>query len=196
MNQTHDYDLLDLEFANGKKKLKLVLTYFNDSPKLDLREYYFDETSSEFRHTKKGVQLDYEKAEALRNALEVNSEIINSHMLSKKSNQKLLNIKTISSSAGSFPINEFFKTESRGSEEKVIFNINHPAGKKFIDLDQKSNRDNDFLELLHLLKLLLVSYDHAISQFDEQSKTTVGDFVSHHARTWSAMLKRLSNASL
>ena len=76
MNHINEYALLDFDFSNGKKKLKVVLTYFNDVPKIDIREYYRDEDDGTFKHTKKGVQLDPKKAEALRAALEQNVKIL------------------------------------------------------------------------------------------------------------------------
>ena len=192
MNQVNEYTLLDYDFSNGRKKLKLVLTYYNDIPKIDIREYYLDEEDGKFKHTKKGVQLDQKKAEALRAALEQNSHIIDKHLLSEDLEKWATNIKTIETSADFFSDFEFFKTVSSGSKEEIIFNINHPFGKRVLNLESKINSDENAKELMTLLKELLISYNHSLSQFHEMTKTTVGDFVQDQNQTWSTLLKRIT----
>jgi hypothetical protein len=192
MKQLNDFILLDFEFSNGKKKLKLVLTYFNNVPKIDIREYYLDE-DGQFKPTKKGVQLDPEKAEALRAALEQNAEIIDRHLLSEDLENWVENFKKIESSADYFSSFEFFKTMSFGDKEMIIFNSNHPLGRKLIALESKIQNDQNASELLYLLKVVLLTYNNSLNQFDENSKMIVGDFVQDQNLTWSTLLKRLTS---
>jgi hypothetical protein len=194
MKGNNEYLLLDFDFSNGKKKLKAVLTYFNDIPKIDIREYYFDEEDSTFKHTKKGVQLDPKKAEALRAALEQNAKIIDKHLLSEDLEKWSDQIKTIESSADFFSEFEFYKTKSTATKEEIIFNSNHSFGKKIIDIESKIRDNENAKELMSLLKCLLVSYNHSLSQFDEDSKTSVGDFLQDQNQTWASLLKRLTNS--
>ena len=81
MNKEKEYTLLDYEFSNGEKKLRVDLTYFKDIPKVDISEYYLDKIDSDYKPTKKGIQLDIQKSEALRIALEENAKIIDQHLL-------------------------------------------------------------------------------------------------------------------
>jgi hypothetical protein len=191
MNQNSEYTLLDFDFANGKKKLKLVLTYFIDVPKIDIREYYLDEVDGIFKHTKKGVQLDPKKAEALRAALEQNANIIDQHLISGDLDKWANKIKKIETSADFFSNFEFFKTVSTATKDEIIFNSNHPFGRKVLALESKIKNDENAVELMSIIKCLLISYNHSLSQFDELAKTTVGDFVQDQNQTWSSLLKRI-----
>lgn len=195
MKENKQYPLLDFEFSGGKKKLKLILTYFQDIPKIDIREYYFDEDDDEFKPTKKGIQLDPKKAEALRSALEENATIIDKHLVSKDLQKWVSQIKKIESSDDFFSNFEFFKTKSTGATEEIIFNSNHPFGKKLSNLKERAKGDDTAKEVLSLIDCLLLSYDHSLSQFDDNAKTTVGDFVQDQNQTWSSLLRRLINAS-
>ena len=195
MKQNNEYTLLDYEFANGRKKLMVVLTYFNDLPKIDIREYYFDENEKVFKHTKKGVQLDTQKAEALRAALEQNSSIIDQHLISEQLENWVHQIRKIETSADFFSNYEFFKTKSAGGIEEIIFNSNHPIGKKIneFEIKIKENTSDKQMssELLNIIKLLLISYNQSLSQFDEAAKVNVADFIQDHNQTWSSLLKRI-----
>ena len=191
MKQNNEYPLLDFEFSGGRKKLKMILTYFNDVPKIDIREYYFDEGEDDFKPTKKGVQLDPKKSEALRSALEQNASIIDKHLVSEDLKKWASKIKSIESSDDFFSSFEFFKTKSAGSKEEVIFNNNHPFGKKLSLLKEKAKNNDTAQELLSLINCLLLSYDNSLSQFDEEAKTNVGDFVQDQNQSWSSLLKRL-----
>lgn len=195
MKENKVYPLLDFEFLGGRKKLQMILTYFKDVPKIDIREYYFDEDEEEFKPTKKGVQLDPKKAEALRSALEQNAEIINKHLVSEDLQKWASHIKSIESSDDFFSNFEFFKTKSNGSKEEIIFNSNHDFGKKMSILKEKAKGNETAQELLSLLNFLLISYDHSLSQFDGEAKTNVGDFIQDQNQTWSSLLKRLMNSS-
>lgn len=195
MKQNKEYPLLDFEFSGGRKKLKMILTYFNDVPKIDIREYYFDEDEEEFKPTKKGVQLDPKKSEALRSALEQNATIIDKHLVSEDLKKWASQIKSIESSDDFFSNFEFFKTKSTGSKEEVIFNSNHPFGKKLSTLKEKAKGNDTAQELMSLINCLLLSYDNSLSQFDEETKTNVGDFVLDQNQLWSSLLKRLMNSS-
>jgi hypothetical protein len=192
MSQNKEYTLLDFDFSNGKKKLKVMLTYFNDIPKLDIREYYLDENDGKFKHSKKGVQLDPKKSEALRAALEENAKIIDQHLLSDDLEKWATKIKKIETSADFFSHYEFFKTVSKGATEEIVFNTNHPFSRRILKLESKIKSDENAKELMTLLKALLISYNNSLSQFDEQSKVTVGDFIQDTNQTWSTLLKRLS----
>ena len=137
MNHINEYALLDFDFSNGKKKLKVVLTYFNDVPKIDIREYYRDEDDGTFKHTKKGVQLDPKKAEALRAALEQNVKIIDQHLISDDLEKWARKIKKIETSADFFSHFEFFKVVSSATKEEIVFNSNHLFGRKVLELESK-----------------------------------------------------------
>ena len=195
MNQNNEYTLLDFDFSNGKKKLKVVLTYFNDAPKIDIREYYLDEDEGTFKHSKKGVQLDSKKAEALRAALEQNAKIIDQHLISDDLDKWANKIRKIETSADFFSHFEFYKTVSTGTTEEIIFNSNHPFGRQILSLQSKIENDENAEELMSLIKCLLLSYNHSISQFDEMAKTTVGDFVQDQNQIWSSLLKRITTTT-
>jgi hypothetical protein len=195
MNQSNEYTLLDFEFSNGRKKLKVVLTYFNDVPKIDIREYYLDEGDGIFKHTKKGVQLDSKKAEALRAALEQNAKIIDQHLINDDLDKLANKIKKIETSADFFSHFEFFKTVSTAAKEEIVFNSNHPFGRKVLALESKIKNNENAVELMSLIKCLLISYNHSLSQFDELSKITVGDFVQDQNQTWSSLLKRITSTA-
>lgn len=195
MNQNNEYILLDFNFSNGKKKLKVVLTYFNDIPKIDIREYYLDSETNDYKHSKKGIQLDPQKAEALRSALEQNARIIDKHLLSEDLNKWSKNIKKIETSADFFSNFEFFKTISTGSKDEIVFNTNHPFGRKILSFQNKIQNGNENAnEMITIINELLISYHHSISQFDESTKITLGDFLQDHNQTWSTLLKRISES--
>lgn len=191
MKANKEYPLLDFEFAGGSKKLRMILTYFKEVPKVDIREYYWDEDDEDFKPTKKGVQLDPKRAEALRSALEQNADIIDKHLVSKDLQKWASQIKSIESSDDFFSNFEFFKTKSTGSKEEIAFNSNHPFGKRLSVLREKAKGNETAEELLSLVNCLLIGYNHSLSQFDEEAKTTVGDFVQDQNQTWSSLLKRL-----
>lgn len=193
--ENKEYILLDFEFSNGKKKLKVVLTYFNDIPKIDIREYYLDEEDRTFKHTKKGVQLDSKKAEALRAALEQNAKIIDEHLLSENLEKWASEIKKIETAEDFFSHFEFFKIVSSGNKDLIIFNSNHQFGKKILNLEKRILNNEQAIEVMTLLKCLLISYNHSLSQFDEESKITVGDFVQDQNQTWSSLLNRVTNSA-
>jgi hypothetical protein len=192
MKQNDEFSLLDYEFFNGKKKLKVTLTRFKDQPKVDIREFYLDKDDGLFKHTTKGVQLDLKKAEALREALEQNAKIIDQHLLGDNLERWAKDIKTIESKADFFSHFEFFKTMSSGSKEEITFNTNHPFGKKLYNIEGKISDNLDAKELMELIKILLISYNHSISQFEEDSKTSIGDFIQDHNQTWATLLKRIT----
>src|SRR5213078_2561247 len=114
MKENNEYALVDYEFLQGKKKLKMILTYFKGVPKIDIREYYWDSAEDEYLPTKKGVQLDHKRAEALRSALEWNAAIIDKHLVSEDLEKWAKQIRTIESSDDFFSNFEFFKTRSSG----------------------------------------------------------------------------------
>lgn len=195
MKQNNEYVLLDYEFSDGKKKLKVVLTYFNDLPKVDIREYYFDDKDNTFKHSKKGIQLDALKAEALRVALEKNSSIIDHHLINSSLESWVHQIRKIETKADFFSNYEFYKTKSIGAEEEIIFNMNHPFGNKIneIEVSLKENKSSLLVcnQLLTMIKSLLITYNQSLSQFDENAKVTVSDFLQDHNQTWSSLLKRI-----
>ena len=191
MKENREYTLLDFDFSNGNKKLKVVLTYFNEIPKLDIREYYLDKDDGTFKHSKKGIQLDSKKAEALRVALDKNEKIIDKHLVSENLDKWASEIKKIETSADFFSHFEFYKTVSKGNIEEVIFNNNHPFGNKILKLENSIKDNAVASDLMFLLKCLLISYHHSLSQFDERSKVTIGDFIKDHDQTWSALLNRI-----
>jgi hypothetical protein len=194
MNEDKEYPLLDYNFANGKKKLKVILTYFKDIPKIDIREYYFDENDAAFKHSKKGIQLDPKKAEALRTALENNAKIIDKHLISEDLEKWASKIKIIESSADFFSEYEFYKTRSTGQKDEIIFNENHPFGKKIFRMEAEIKNNKNAEELLQMLKTVLITYSQSLNQFDEESKITVGNFLQDQNQTWASLLKRISNS--
>lgn len=191
MKENKEYTLLDYEFSKGNKKLKLVLTYFRGTPKIDIREYYLDRNDMIFKHSKKGIQLDAQKAEALRSALEQNALIIDKHLINADLDQWLKQIKKIETYSDFFSHYEFYKTKSTGSQELVIFNSNHPFGKRIIDLKKMIAGNGAATEIMNLMLILLLSYNNALCQFDEETKITVGDFIQDQHQTWSSLLKRM-----
>ena len=195
MKEVNEYPLLDYDFANGKKKLKVILTYFKEVPKIDIREYYLDENDATFKHSKKGIQLDPKKAEALRAALESNAKIIDRHLISEDLEKWANEIKTIESSSDFFSEYEFYKTRAIGQKDEIIFNENHPFGKKLLKIESKIKKNEDAEELMLLLKTMLITYNHSLNQFDEESKTTVGNFLQDQTQTWASLLKRISNST-
>jgi hypothetical protein len=192
MSQNSECVLLDYNFHEGRKKLKVVLTYFNDIPKIDIREYYFDEEDGTFKHTKKGIQLDLKKSEALRASLEENAKIIDHHLISEDLGKWVDKVKRIETSADFFSHFEFFKTTSKATCEEVVFNNNHPFGRRILEIESKIVNNENATDLMKLVKCLLISYNNSLSQFDELSKTTVGDFVQDQNQTWSTLLRRLT----
>lgn len=188
-----DYSLLDFEFSNGRKKLKVTLTYFNNVPKIDIREYYLDKIDGIFKPSKKGIQLDASKADLLRTALEQNSKIIDKHLISESLLKWASEIKEIKTKTENFSNYEFFKSVSRGSYEEVIFNENHPFSKRLIEIENKKNKDPLSNELLSIIKLLLLFYNNSLSQFDNEAKIKVEDFVYDQSIVWSTLLKRAFN---
>ena len=190
MNKEKEYNLLDYEFSNGEKKLRVDLTYFKDIPKVDIREYYLDKNDSDFKPTKKGIQLDVQKSEALRFALEENAKIIDQHLLNGINKSWSDNIKTIKSSSDFFSSFEFYRVISKGSEDTIVFNQNHAFGKKISEFEGKI-MTQEISELIELIKILLVSHDHSYNNFDENTKIEVGDFIQDQKQIWSNLIKRL-----
>jgi hypothetical protein len=191
MSLDRNYELLDFEFSEGKKRLKVVLTYFGGVPKVDIREYYLDKEDGEFKHTKKGVQLDPVKAEALRTALERNAELIDRHLLNSDLETWAGKIKKIETSSDFFSAFEFFKCASDGSFETITFNLNHPLGKRLGELEQDCRENATAHEILLILKTVLIAHEHSLSQFDENAKLRLGDFLQDQTHIWSTILKRL-----
>jgi hypothetical protein len=191
MKEANEYTLLDFSFSSTKKKLKVVLTYFNDIPKVDIREYYLDQEDKSYKPTKKGIQLDPQKAEALRSALEENAAIIDKHLLSEDLQRWAGQIRTITSMQDFFSNYEFFKTKSSGSKEEIIFNNNHPFGKQLVELSTAAEGNDTAQKLIGLINVLLLSYNHSLNQFEEDSKMNIGDFINDQNQTWSSLLKRL-----
>lgn len=193
MNQSNDIVLLDYEFSNGKKKLMMVLTFFKDVPKIDIREYYYDEPEKDYKHTKKGVQLDAQKSEALRAALEQNSIVIAQHLISENLENWLHQVRRIETKADFFSNYEFYKTISFGDTEEIIFNINHPIGKKIMQLSKEieANKNETAAELLEILKVLLICFNQTNSQFEDNAKVIVSDYVQDQMQIWSSLLKRI-----
>ena len=194
MKRSDEYVLLDYEFSQGRKKLKMILTYFNSVPKVDIREYYFDEDDETFKHTKKGVQLDPQKAEALRSALEENAAIIDKHLVSEDLAKWASQVKCIESSDDFFSDYEFFRTRSTGGKEEVIFNTNHPFGKRLSDLKDRAAKNPEARELLHLINCLLLGYQNSMCQFDEDAKTRIGDFSQDLNQLWGSLIRRMLGA--
>lgn len=191
MSNSVDFSLLDYDFSNGNKKLRLTLTYFNGIPKIDIREFYLDKKEQKFKHSRKGIQLDPQKAEAIRAALGQNSKIIDKHLLSEDLQNWASDVKEIKTSADFFSHFDFFKTISKGSKEEIILNSNHPFSKRIIEIEKKIDTNKLAGELLELLKILLICYNNSLSQFNDQSKITVEDFVFDQNQIWSSLLKRV-----
>ena len=131
----------------------------------------------------------------MRAALEQNANIIDQHLLSDDLDKWASKIKTIETTADFFSHFEFFKTVSSGTKEEIIFNTNHPFGRKVLNLEGKIKNDENAMELMSLIKVLLITYNHSLSQFDEMAKTTIGDFVQDQNQTWSTLLKRITLTS-
>jgi hypothetical protein len=190
-----DIELLDYDFTRGPSrqphKLKVVLTYFSGIPKIDIREYYFDFTSNEFKPTKRGVQLDPHKAEYLRTALEKNAEIIDKHLFEKDLEDWIKNVTKIESSSETLSNYEFYKTISKGGKDEVIYNHNHPLGRIIKSITKNENKNQDVKELLNLINVLLLTFSITISQFDRESKGEFGDLIDDINIKWNSLLKRI-----
>ncbi len=194
-NDNINIELLDYCFLKGsfkqKHKLKLVLTYFSGIPKLDIREYYLDVNDEQYKPTKRGVQLDPQKAEALRYALEQNSEIIDQHLLSEDLAIWVSKIKKIESESDFFSNYEFFKIISNGNIEKVIYNKNHPFGKKLDYLLNKEYDSDVKNDLLLLLNSVLIAYQHTLSHINMDTKIKSQDLVDDINIKWNSLLRKM-----
>ena len=188
MRDNKEHDLLDLEFSKGKLKLKMALTFFKGIPKIDIREYYFDRKVAEYKPSRKGIQLDSSRAEALLAALKLNSKYIDMHLLNEDLSEWSKDIKKISSSNDYFSDNEFYKSVMKGSENEIVFNLNHPLGLVLQNLSQSNKGNNTEVELI---KTLLLSFERSLSQFDHDSKVQAGDLIFDLKSTWSILLKRI-----
>ncbi len=195
MKEIKDYILLDYKFLGGTKNIKIVLTYYNNIPKVDIREYYFDKNENAFKPTKKGIQLDAKKAEAVRFALEHNSSIIDKHLINEDLEKWVSQIKCIESSDDYFSDFEFYKTKTFGSKEEIIFNLSHPVGEKLSELKNIINDNEPAQELMFILLSLLISYEHTLSQFDVDSKINAGDFIQDQKQMWSSLKKIDENSA-
>ncbi len=106
-------------------------------------------------------------------------------------------IKEIKTTEDYFNHYEFYKTVSKsGGNDEIIYNANHPFGQKILSIENRMEGNDALKELMTLLKILLITYNHSLCQFDETSKISVGDFMQDHSRLWSTLLSRLMIARI
>jgi len=190
-----DIVLLEYDFSRGYNKqphkLKVVLTYFNNVPKIDIREYFYDIKNDEFKPTKRGIQLDPLRAEYLRKALEENAEIIDKYLFSKEIDNWVENVRKIESSSEMLSKYEFYRTISKGGIDEVIYNQNHPFGMKLNSVVNSENKEHEINKLSNLINALLLTYSKTICQIDRESKGEFGDLIDDINLKWNSLLKKI-----
>lgn len=194
MKKNNHYTVLELDFSNNQENLKVILRYFNQRPnigleglaKIEHRISQLDDENGTFNLVKRNEIY----SEQLKTALEEIVNVFARQLVNMNHDNQPSELNKIETAAEIMPNFEFQKTTISGCKEVLIFNSNHPFGSKILELDEKIKDNELAIDVMNMLKSLLLSYNHSISQFDEMAKTTVGDFVQDQNHIWSSFLKR------
>ena len=163
---------------------------------LDIRKYFRDKSSGELKPTRKGISLNKLAFEALTMIigdskkdiitwLEGNSEKENQLLnnLKKQSefvNKELLKASEFTSDNENRGVSDLYRIEDYGNKKKILLNENHEFMKIFNKLEDEAK---------DAIKVLLISFDHAMSLFDKDEDVNFGVLYNEINENWGMLLK-------
>ena len=191
-------DIKDEPIYTGSQSYPTVyqLNTFKGRRSLDIRKYFKDKNSNELKPTRKGISLNKLAFEALTMIISDSKKDISDWLdgNSEKENKLLSNLKKQSEFVNKelFKANEFtsdkenrrasdlYRIKNYGNKKKILLNENHEFMKIFNKLDDESKE---------AIKILLISFDHAMSLFDKDEDINFGVLHNEINENWGMLLK-------
>ena len=182
-------DKILIEDGNDKKKFIVRLNEFEGTPLLDLRYWYKDKASKEFKPTKQGISITSSNYLSFKSVVSRFDEEVISH-LNKKNKKNVDNAKernelskviletpevdTLEYVFESYlPKNDFFKVNYSGGRATIIFNELHPFS------DGLKTFDSDSLNpILRILISIDLSFQSS-SNYNEASGGAAIEFLKY-----------------
>ena len=190
-----------LEDGPAHKRLTLSLTEFGDARLLDIRYWYFDKKSSEYKSTKKGISLTGSKFNAVIGALVGNRDEISQwldvatvpeHVLEYAERQdsaienNLYSGRALAASSEERPRDtRFFEAEHSGGLDKVVFNRSRDFVRRLEEQLQAADASD---ELWFLFSALVTSYVRARAQIADTPVSHPDILLDDLELNWARML--------
>lgn len=202
MVERRDADRVLAEEGLPSKRLVLKLTHFEESRLLDIRYWYLDKKTSEFRPTSKGIALTRRNFLCLRDTVEHRSEQILdwlsiSYVPEHVTDYEIRQEKTNADLDLESPKVEidlqmepreasFFHVTRAGGEAKVTLNTAHP----FVGALTEALQANDSTRLTELLARLLLCHAQAAHSLSDSPATHADVLLDQLDHNWSRLLRR------
>jgi Transcriptional Coactivator p15 (PC4) len=202
MAQRNDSDRILAEEGPPGKRLVLKLTHFEESRLLDLRYWYQDKKTSEFRPTGKGLSLTRKNFLCLKETVERRSEeildwlsisYVPEHVATYEARQAKTNANLeLESPAVELETQEeprdvsFFQVTRVGRDAKITLNTAHP----FVKALTEALRSGDGSLLAELLARLLLCHAMAAESLTNSPATHADLLLDQLTHNWSRFLGR------
>lgn len=131
-----------IEDGPDRKRMRVELTHYQNTPLLNVREWYKDKSSGELKPSRKGIALTRNNYLAVKSVIHMHHDKIMDHLrisangdlstadtseIKATHGRRLQPISKIVWSISSFrPISSIYQIEFRGPVAEVIFNNAHP----------------------------------------------------------------------
>lgn len=178
----------------------VALSEFKGRRLLDIRKFFFEETASTLKPTKKGISLNAALVREIRELLNTNWDAIEEWLTSgdetacesveRAMAQRSCALESESTKARPHKVKksstkgaEFFSVESVGGIDELTLNEKHP----FFNLPNGST--TNAADSAQPLNLLLISYYRAKLRFNGQIETEAEQFFELFEHEWGLLLK-------
>jgi hypothetical protein len=202
MAQSKTADRVLAEDGPPRKRLVLKLTHFEESRLLDLRYWYQDKKTSEFRPTGKGVSLTRKNFLCLKETVERRSEeildwlsisyvpeyVTDYEARQVKTNADLdLETPTVEVTAEEVPRDvSFFHVTRTGGHAKVTLNTAHP----FVATLMEALKEGDGAAVTEIVAQLLLCHAQAQESLSDSPATHADVLFDQLTHDWSRLLRR------
>lgn len=207
MSQRSDTDRVLAEDGPASKRLVLRLTHFEESRLFDLRYWYKDKKTSEFRPTGKGLSITRKNFLCLKETVERRSEeildwlsisYVPKHVAAYEARQAKTNADlelvspTVELETQEAPRDvSFFHVTRAGGDAKVTLNTAHPFVRELME----ALSSVDGTPLADLLARLLICHAEAAESLADSPATHADVLLDQLAHNWSRLLRRTGSGA-
>ena len=190
-------DQLLYEDGTRRNKFMIKLSEFKGRHLLDIRNWYFDQKTDEYKSTRKGVALTLGKFDAVYTIMSRYHDTIRA-WLTEPATANHVDEQNRYSETAAFarqPISavteavgrqsNFFYVEHQGGIDKIIFNEDHPFTQRLTDI-MGDESDDEYWELV---KSLCMSYERSRRRLEGQTVQRPEALFDLLESNWSRFLK-------
>lgn len=203
----------DILAAIGSERAPILvkLNEYEGRHSLEIRRYYYNQSSRELRPTPKGINLNQEALAILRNILHQHGEAIDRWLLAggdataqahgstlRDRAQAMTESRTSPrphiAAAASWRSATFFEVRAEGGSDRIIYNEAHQFASTlaaFLSNLEDPSRRRAAVEALHeLIRLVLIAYYRSKMLFEGAEQMDPSDIFGTLELNWGAVLAR------